>query len=52
MKHFQIIILLYLTFEWNRTYHEWRYRDNPDLIIIPHDQDDIVLVLKHAPKRG
>ena len=48
MKHFESIILLCPTFKWNKTYYEWRYRDDLDFPAIPCDEDDIDLVLKHV----
>ena len=48
MKHFENIILLCPTFEWNKTCHEWKNRDDPDFLAIPCDQDDVNLGLKHV----
>ena len=48
MTHFESIILLCPTFEWNGTYHESKYRDDPDFIAILFDQDDIDAVLKRV----
>lgn len=48
MKHFESIILLCSTFEWNMTYHEKKNWNDPDFLAIPCDQDDIDAVLKHV----
>ena len=48
IKHFEYIILLCPTFEWNNTYHGWRYTKDPDFIAIPCSQDNIDLVLKYV----
>ena len=48
IKHFENIILLCSTFEWNRTCYEWKYNDDPDFIAIPCDQDNTNAVLKYV----
>ena len=50
MKHFDYttVMLLCPTFEWNKTYHEWNYVNDPNFLAIPCDQDNIDLVLKHV----
>ena len=48
MKHFENVILLRSTFEWNRICHEWRDNGDPDFIAIPCDQDNINAALKYV----
>ena len=48
MEHFESILLLCPTFEWNKAYHEWKYMNDPDFLAIPRDQDDNGPVLKHV----
>ena len=48
MNHFEFIILLCPTFEWNKTYREWEYINDPDFLTIPCDHGDINVVLGHV----
>ena len=48
MKYFEWIILLCPTFEWNKTYHGWKYTTDPDFLAIPCDQDNVDLSLRHV----
>ena len=48
MKHFDYIYLLCPTFSYNKSYQEWRYMNDPDLIVIECDQDDIEHFLKEV----
>ena len=48
MNHFEFIILLCPTFEWNKTYREWEYINDPDFLTIPCDHGDIDVVLGHV----
>ena len=48
MEHFDRIILLFPSFEWNKTYNEWKYKDDPHFIAIPRDQNYIHAVLKYV----
>lgn len=48
MKHFDTIILLCPTFEWNKTYDVWKYKNDPDFLTIPCGKDDIDLILKYV----
>ena len=34
MKHFDYVILLCPTFEWNKTYHEWNYVNDSNFLVI------------------
>lgn len=45
MKHFNYIVLLCPTFEYNKSYQEWKYLNNPNFIAIPlsHDKEDKML---------
>ena len=48
MKQFDYIILLCPTFEWNKTYGDWRYKDDPDFLAIPCEHDNIDILLDHV----
>ena len=38
-KHFDYIIIICPTFSWNRTYQEWKYLADEDVIPIECEQD-------------
>lgn len=48
IKHFEGILLLCPTFEWNRTYQEWKYKNDHVFIDVPYDQDNIGTVLRNV----
>ena len=41
MKHFEFIILICPTLSWNKTYQEWKYMGDEDLIKIECDHDRV-----------
>ena len=47
-KHFGHIILICSTFEWNRTYQEWKYIKDNYFITIHCEQDCVDAILKHV----
>ena len=46
MKHFDYIILICPTLSRNKTYQEWRYMGDEDLIQIECDQGDVDTYLR------
>ena len=40
-NHFDYILLVCPTFSWNKTYQEWKYINDEDLIPIECEQDDV-----------
>ena len=44
-NHFDYILLVFPTFSWNKTYQEWKYINDKDLIPIECEQDDVDKVL-------
>ena len=40
-NHFDYIILICPTFSWNKTYQEWKYINDMDVISIECDQDNV-----------
>jgi hypothetical protein len=36
------------TYEWNKTYQEWKYNKDKDFVAMPCKQDDVELCLKHV----
>ena len=46
-NHFDYIIIC-PTFSWNKTYEQWKYINNPHIIVIECDQENIELMLKYV----
>lgn len=46
MNHFDYIILICPTLEWNKTYREWKFLKDPDFIAIQCEQDNVDVILK------
>ena len=46
--HFDYIVLICPTFEWNKTYQEWICINYPDSIAINCEQDKVHMILKSA----
>jgi hypothetical protein len=44
--HFDLIFLICPTYAHNRTYLQWKFKDDPDFLPIHCDQDDVELWLK------
>ena len=44
-NHFNYIILICPTFDFNRTYQEWKYIKDPGFITIQCDQDKVDMIL-------
>ena len=44
--HFEYIFLICPTYLWNRTYQEWKYKDDKNFFPIPCDQDEVEKFLK------
>ena len=49
-KHFDYIFLICPTFEWNKTYENWKYDKDKDFIAINCEQDDVEYYLKYVVK--
>ena len=49
-NHFDYIIIICPTFSWNKTYENWKYINDPDIIIIECQQDYIDNMLRFASK--
>ena len=47
-KHFDYIFLICPTFEWNKTYENWKYDRDEDYIMIPCDQHYVESYLKYV----
>ena len=45
-KQFDYIILLCPTYNWNKTYQEWKYINDPDFIAVECDQDNVDKILQ------
>ena len=45
-NYFDYIFLICPTFEWNKTYENWKYDKDEDFIAIPCNQDDVEYWLK------
>ena len=50
MNHFDYIIIICPTFSWNKTYENWKYINDPDIIIIECQQDYINNMLRFVSK--
>ena len=50
MNHFGFIIIICPTFSWNKTYENWKYINDPDIIVIECGQDYIDDMLRFASK--
>ena len=50
VNHFDYIIIICPTFSWNKTYENWKYINDPDIIIIECQQDYIDNMLRFASK--
>ena len=50
MNHFDYIIIICPTFSWNKTYENWKYINDPDLIVIECRQDYINDMLRFSSK--
>lgn len=46
-NHLDYIVLICPTFDFNKTYHEWKYKNDEDFIVIQCDQDHVDTILKH-----
>ena len=46
-NHLDYIVLICPTFDFNKTYHEWKYKNDEDFIVIQCDQDHVGTILKH-----
>ena len=44
--YFEYIFLICPTYLWNKTYQEWKYKDDKNFFPIPCDQDDVEKFLK------
>ena len=44
--HFEYIFLICPTYLWNKTYQEWKYKDDKKFFPIPCDQDEVEKFLK------
>ena len=49
MNHFDYIIIC-STFSWNKTYYEWKYINDPDIIIIECFQEHINIMIKYTTR--
>ena len=49
-KHFDYIFLICPTFEWNKTYENWKYDEDEDFIAINCDEDNVEYYLKYVVK--
>ena len=47
-NYFDYIFLICPTFEWNKTYENWKYDKDEDYITVPCDQDDVESYLKYV----
>ena len=45
MNHFDFIVLICPTFSSNKTYQQWKYIKDPDLVTIEYDQDKVDRIL-------
>ena len=45
-NHFENIFLLCPTFVHNKTYQEWKFVNDPDVVVVPCDQDEVEYWLK------
>ena len=45
-NYFDHIFLICPTFQWNKTYENWKYDEDEDFIAIPCDQDEVEKYLK------
>ena len=45
MNHFDFIILICPTFSWNKTYQQWKYNKDPDLVTIECVQEHVDKIL-------
>ena len=47
-NHFEYIFLICPTYLWNKTYQEWKYKDDKNFFPIPCDQDDVEAFLEYV----
>lgn len=45
-QHFEYIYLICPTYEWNKTYQNWKYNNDPDFFAIPCSHNDVDKYLK------
>ena len=45
-NHFENIFLVCPTFVHNKTYQEWKFVNDPDVVVVPCDQDEVECWLK------
>ena len=45
MNHFDFIILICPTISWNRSYQQWKYVKDPDLVTIESEQEHVNKIL-------
>ena len=46
--HFDYIFLICPTFEYNTTYQEWKFKNDPHVFAIPCDQNDVDIYLQRV----
>jgi hypothetical protein len=47
-NHFDYIFLICPTYEWNKTYQDWKYNGDKDFIVMPCKQDDVNKCLEYV----
>lgn len=40
-RHFERMYLICSTYEWNKTYQNWKYNQDPDFVVIQCSQDEV-----------
>ena len=49
-NHFDYIFLICPTYEWNKTYQDWKYNGDKDFIVMPCKQDDVNQCLEYVSR--
>jgi GTPase SAR1 family protein len=49
-NHFDYIFLICSTYEWNKTYQDWKYNKDKDFIAMPCKQDDVNPCLEYVSR--
>ena len=47
-RHFDCIVLICPTYDYNQSYQEFKYKDERDFIVLQCDQEHVATILKHV----
>ena len=48
--HFNFVYILCGTFDYNATWQDWKYKDDPDVIVLPYDDEKVDHLIREVTK--